>query len=165
MLKRLALVTTLTIAVLAIMPAPAQARTLYQGTCGPDVFALQVRLYNRTPYTQTFLWWANMGVHVDQGFKSFFPPDAHVVADHAKRALEQKRRRCIENFEIARIEDNPGRVAVSPFDPYRARTAECVHRGNAFIRSGMNGRLVESKRACISALPCAARRRAGSLRR
>ena len=59
----------------------------------------------------------------------------HVEFGHAERALEQKRRRCIEDLEIARIEDNPGRVAVAPFDPYLARIAECVHRGNAFIRS------------------------------
>lgn len=54
---------------------------------GRSVIEIKVRLYNRTPYVQTFLWWANMGVHVHEGFKSFFPPDAHVVADHAKRAI------------------------------------------------------------------------------
>jgi hypothetical protein len=48
MMKRLALVTTLVVAVLAIMPTPAQARRLSEGVCGPDVFALQVRLYNRS---------------------------------------------------------------------------------------------------------------------
>ncbi|RYG43953.1 DUF5107 domain-containing protein, partial [bacterium] len=62
------------------------------GVClhpGRSVVELKVRLYNRTPYAQTFLWWSNIGVHVDEGFKSFFPPDAHVVADHAKRALSR----------------------------------------------------------------------------
>lgn len=59
------------------------------GVClhpGRSVIELKVRLYNRTPYTQTFLWWANIATRVHQGYKSFFPPDAHMVADHAKRA-------------------------------------------------------------------------------
>jgi tetratricopeptide (TPR) repeat protein len=57
----------------------------------PDrtVIEVKVRLYNRTPYVQTFLWWANIATHVHEGYKSFFPPDAHMVADHAKRALSQ----------------------------------------------------------------------------
>src|SRR2546421_10337290 len=48
---------------------------------------LKVRLYNRTPFVQTFLWWANVGTHVHQHYQSFFPPDVHFVADHAKRAM------------------------------------------------------------------------------
>jgi tetratricopeptide (TPR) repeat protein len=47
---------------------------------------LKVRLYNRTPLIQTFLWWANIGVQVHELYQSFFPPDVHFVADHAKRA-------------------------------------------------------------------------------
>ena len=48
---------------------------------------LKVRLFNRTPFVQTFLWWANAAVHVDENYQSFFPPDVHYVADHAKRAI------------------------------------------------------------------------------
>ena len=48
---------------------------------------LRVRLFNRTPYLQTFLWWANAAVKVHADYKSFFPPDVHYVADHAKRAI------------------------------------------------------------------------------
>jgi tetratricopeptide (TPR) repeat protein len=47
---------------------------------------LKVRLYNRTPFVQTFLWWANVATHVHEQYQSFFPPDVHFVADHAKRA-------------------------------------------------------------------------------
>lgn len=46
-----------------------------------------VRAYNRTPFVQTFLWWANVAVQVHEGYQSFFPPDVAWVADHAKRAL------------------------------------------------------------------------------
>ncbi len=48
---------------------------------------LKVRLYNRTPFAQTFLWWANVAAHVHEYYQSFFPPDVHFVADHAKRAM------------------------------------------------------------------------------
>lgn len=60
------------------------------GVClypGKAYLELKVRLYNRTPYVQTFLWWANAGVHVHERYQSFFPPDVHYVADHAGRAI------------------------------------------------------------------------------
>ncbi len=47
---------------------------------------LRARLFNRTPLTQTFLWWANVAVEVHKDYQSFFPPDVHYVADHAVRA-------------------------------------------------------------------------------
>lgn len=50
---------------------------------------LKVRLYNRTALTQSFLWWANVAVQVDENYQSFFPPDVHFVADHAKRAVSR----------------------------------------------------------------------------
>jgi tetratricopeptide (TPR) repeat protein len=55
----------------------------------PDsaLIELRVRLFNRTPYLQTFLWWANAAVKVHEDYRSFFPPDVHYVADHAKRAI------------------------------------------------------------------------------
>ena len=54
----------------------------------PDSAALElrVRLYNRTPFRQTFLWWANVAARVHDGYQSFFPPDVDYVADHAVRA-------------------------------------------------------------------------------
>lgn len=54
---------------------------------GRSVVEIKARLYNRTPYVQTFLWWTNIGTHVHEAYRSFFPPDAHFVADHAKRAI------------------------------------------------------------------------------
>ncbi|PPF90110.1 DUF5107 domain-containing protein [Subtercola sp. Z020] len=55
----------------------------------PDsaVIEARVRLYNRTPETQTFLWWANVAAAVDDEYQSFFPRDVEFVADHAKRAI------------------------------------------------------------------------------
>lgn len=46
---------------------------------------IKVKVYNRTPFPQTFLWWANPAVAVDDAYKSVFPPDVHAVFDHGKR--------------------------------------------------------------------------------
>lgn len=62
------------------------------GVClrpGSAYIEVKVRLFNRTPFTQTFLWWANIGVKVHELYQSFFPPDVHYVADHAKRATSR----------------------------------------------------------------------------
>ena len=36
---------------------------------------------------QTFLWWANPAVHVNEHYRSVFPPDINAVFDHGKRAV------------------------------------------------------------------------------
>ncbi|HEX2619245.1 MAG TPA: DUF5107 domain-containing protein, partial [Phototrophicaceae bacterium] len=46
---------------------------------------IKVQLYNRTSVPQTFLWWANPAVHVNDDYQSIFPPDVHAVMDHGKR--------------------------------------------------------------------------------
>lgn len=46
---------------------------------------INVKLYNRTPFPQTFLWWANPAVVVNDDYYSVFPPDVHAVFDHGKR--------------------------------------------------------------------------------
>jgi tetratricopeptide (TPR) repeat protein len=46
---------------------------------------LHAQLYNRTPFPQTFLWWANPAVAVNENYQSIFPPDVHAVYDHGKR--------------------------------------------------------------------------------
>jgi tetratricopeptide (TPR) repeat protein len=62
------------------------------GVClhpGKAYVELKVRLYNRTPQTQTFLWWANVATHVHEQYQSFFPKDVRYAADHAKRAVTE----------------------------------------------------------------------------
>ncbi|MFN8470961.1 MAG: DUF5107 domain-containing protein [Anaerolineae bacterium] len=46
---------------------------------------ISVQLYNGTSEPQTFLWWANPAVHVNDDYQSVFPPDVHAVMDHGKR--------------------------------------------------------------------------------
>ena len=45
------------------------------------------RVYNRTDVPQTFLWWANPAVEVNDAYQSVFPPDINAVFDHGKRAV------------------------------------------------------------------------------
>lgn len=48
---------------------------------------IQGRVYNRTNLPQTFLWWANPAVEVNDQYQSVFPPDVNAVFDHGKRAV------------------------------------------------------------------------------
>jgi tetratricopeptide (TPR) repeat protein len=62
------------------------------GVClhpGRACLELKVRAYNRTPLTQTFLWWANVATRVHESYQSFFPPDVYYVADHARRSMSE----------------------------------------------------------------------------
>jgi tetratricopeptide (TPR) repeat protein len=56
-------------------------------TLHPDkaYLEIKVKLYNRTPLPQTFLWWANPAVKVNDHYQSIFPPDVNAVFDHGKR--------------------------------------------------------------------------------
>jgi tetratricopeptide (TPR) repeat protein len=56
-------------------------------TLYPDKAYIEItgKLYNRTPFPQTFLWWANPAVKVNDDYQSVFPPDVHAVFDHGKR--------------------------------------------------------------------------------
>lgn len=47
------------------------------------------QLYNRTSLPQTFLWWANPAVAVNDNTQSVFPPDVHAVMDHGKRDVSR----------------------------------------------------------------------------
>ena len=48
---------------------------------------VKVRLHNRTPFPQTFMWWANLGVHVNDNYRIVFPPDIGYLMDHDRRAV------------------------------------------------------------------------------
>lgn len=52
---------------------------------GKAYLEISVKLYNRTSLPQTFLWWANPAVKVNEHYQSVFPPDVNAVFDHGKR--------------------------------------------------------------------------------
>jgi tetratricopeptide (TPR) repeat protein len=64
--------------------------TLYPGKAYIEI---KVKVYNRTNFPRTFLWWANPAVAVNDRYHSVFPPDVHAVFDHGKRD--------VSNFPIA----------------------------------------------------------------
>jgi len=60
--------------------------TLHPGKAYLEIHA---QLYNRTPFPQTFLWWANPAVSVNDHTQSVFPPDVTAVFDHGKRDVSR----------------------------------------------------------------------------
>jgi tetratricopeptide (TPR) repeat protein len=60
--------------------------TLHPGKAYLEIHA---QLYNRTPEPQTFLWWANPAVAVNDYTQSVFPPDVTAVFDHGKRDVSR----------------------------------------------------------------------------
>lgn len=63
------------------------------------------QLYNPTDMPQTFLWWANPAVAVNDYTKSIFPPDVHAVFDHGKRDVSEFP---IAKGEYYKIDYSPG---------------------------------------------------------
>lgn len=60
-------------------------------TLYPDKAYIEItgQLYNPTCLPQTFLWWANPAVAVNDNTQSVFPPDVHAVMDHGKRDVSR----------------------------------------------------------------------------
>lgn len=60
-------------------------------TIYPDKAYIEIKgqLYNPTDYPQTFLWWANPAVAVNDDTFSVFPPDVNAVYDHGKRDVSE----------------------------------------------------------------------------
>ncbi|WP_183557423.1 DUF5107 domain-containing protein [Mucilaginibacter sp. SP1R1] len=56
-------------------------------TLRPDTAYIEIKakLFNRSALPQTFLWWANPAVKVNDHYQSVFPPDVNAVFDHGKR--------------------------------------------------------------------------------
>ena len=58
-------------------------------TLRPGCAYLEIKgvLCNRSEIPQTFLWWANPAVAVNDHYQTVFPPDINAVFDHGKRAV------------------------------------------------------------------------------
>ncbi len=55
---------------------------------GRAVLEIQGKVYNPTPVPQTFLWWANPAVAVNEQYQSVFPGDVNAVFDHGTIAAK-----------------------------------------------------------------------------
>ena len=51
---------------------------------GKSYIEATVRLYNRTPTVNSFLYWANPAVFANPDYQVIFPPDVNIVTFHAK---------------------------------------------------------------------------------
>ncbi len=76
-------------------------------TLHPDKAYLEIKakLYNRTAQPQTFLWWANPAVKVNDHYQSVFPPDVNAVFDHGKRDVSEFP---IAKGEYYKVDYSPG---------------------------------------------------------
>jgi tetratricopeptide (TPR) repeat protein len=54
---------------------------------GKSYFKTEGRIYNSSPLTHTFLFWANVAAHANENYQTVFPPSAQVVTFHSKTAF------------------------------------------------------------------------------
>ncbi|MFY9150548.1 MAG: DUF5107 domain-containing protein [Prolixibacteraceae bacterium] len=51
---------------------------------GKSYFEADLSIYNPTPYTNTFLYWANVAAHTNDDYQVFFPPSVQAATFHSK---------------------------------------------------------------------------------
>ncbi|MDD4437195.1 MAG: DUF5107 domain-containing protein, partial [Tissierellia bacterium] len=51
---------------------------------GKSYFKAEGRIYNASPFTHSFLYWANVATHTNEDYQTIFPPSAQVVTFHSK---------------------------------------------------------------------------------
>ncbi len=51
---------------------------------GKSYFKTEGRIYNASPFTHTFLNWANVAAHVNENYQTIFPPSAQIATFHSK---------------------------------------------------------------------------------
>ena len=89
----------------AVTTAPDGTKTVWMGEVDPlyrmkgmvgislaegrSYIRADVRVYNRTPQPQTFMWWANLAAPANDQYRTIFPPDVEWVNDHDRRAVLQ----------------------------------------------------------------------------
>ena len=54
---------------------------------GKSYIEAQVKIYNRTPETNTFLYWANVATYANPDYRAIFPPSTDFAVYHAKNAF------------------------------------------------------------------------------
>lgn len=58
-------------------------------TVFPDrsYFEAEVKIHNPTPFTHSFLYWANVAAHTNENYQVIFPPSVTVATYHAKNSF------------------------------------------------------------------------------
>jgi tetratricopeptide (TPR) repeat protein len=50
-------------------------------------FEAEVKIYNPTPFTHSFLYWANVAAHTNENYQVVFPPSVNIATYHAKNSF------------------------------------------------------------------------------
>jgi tetratricopeptide (TPR) repeat protein len=50
-------------------------------------FRAEVKISNPTPFTNTFLYWANVAAHTNENYQVIFPPSVNIATYHAKNSF------------------------------------------------------------------------------
>ncbi len=104
---------------------------------GRAYLEIVVRLSNRTNQPETFLWWANPAVHVDENHQSVFPPDVRAVMDHGKRNVSTFP---IATGEYYKVDYSPG-TDISRYKNIPVPTSYMAYASNFnFVGSYDHGR-------------------------
>lgn len=51
---------------------------------GKSYFEAEMSIYNPTPFTHTFLYWANVAAHTNENYQTIFPPSVQMATFHSK---------------------------------------------------------------------------------
>jgi tetratricopeptide (TPR) repeat protein len=51
---------------------------------GKSYFEVELKIHNATPFTHSFLYWANVATHTNQDYQILFPPSVQLATYHAK---------------------------------------------------------------------------------
>ncbi|HNW56961.1 MAG TPA: DUF5107 domain-containing protein, partial [Bacteroidales bacterium] len=54
---------------------------------GKSYFSAEVKIHNQTPFTNTFLYWANVAAHTNTNYQVIFPPSVQYATYHAKNSF------------------------------------------------------------------------------
>jgi tetratricopeptide (TPR) repeat protein len=54
---------------------------------GRSYFEAEVKILNPTPFTHTFLYWANVAAHTNENYQVIFPPSVNIATYHAKNSF------------------------------------------------------------------------------
>ncbi len=51
---------------------------------GKSYFKAEGRIHNASPFTHSFLYWANVATHTNENYQTIFPPSAQIATFHSK---------------------------------------------------------------------------------
>lgn len=54
---------------------------------GKSYYMTEVKIHNQTPFTNTFLYWANVAAHTGKDYQVIFPPSVNLATYHAKNSF------------------------------------------------------------------------------